>query len=348
MQQGHPSRVPFPTRVGVLFLIVLLAGCAIDLGHTDAIPSLTDVQVQLSWVHTIEFTGLYMADSHGYYANQGLNVELLNGGYDDQNSYIDPVQAVLDGKATFGVTGADVILTSRAQGKPLVAIASIYQRSPVVLIAFGSHKLLHPEDLRGKRVATEPGTSPGLAYDALLASLGISHSDITEIPRTDFTTRPLLSGDVDVLLSFVTDDAINAKRFDPDSTILLMSDYGIDIYANVIFTTEDMINDNPEIVERFVHATVQGLQRAIDDPQGAAAYVLDHFGTTFTLDYAALQEPGMLASVPLIKPAGSQPGMMQPERWGITYQILEDLALLDQPVNVREAYTLDFIESAYD
>ncbi|MEO8394046.1 MAG: ABC transporter substrate-binding protein, partial [Chloroflexota bacterium] len=334
-------------QVGVLFFVALLASCASVPGATVTPTPKTDVKVQLSWVDTIEFAGLYMAESQGYYADQGLNVELQKGGYDSQGNYIDPVQTVLDGQTSFGITGADVILTSRAEGKPLVAIASIYQRSPVALIALSSQNLLHPADLKGKRVATEPGTSLGISYDALLASQHISHSDITEIPRTDFTTQPLLSGEVDVLLSFVTDDAINARNFDKGSTLLLMSDYGIDIYTNVIFTTEDMIKNHPDVVERFVRATVQGLQTAVDDPESAANYVLDKFGATFTTDYRALQQPGMLVSLPLLKPAGNQAGMMQPEKWERIYQILDSLGLLKQSVDVQQAYTLDFLQKAY-
>jgi ABC-type nitrate/sulfonate/bicarbonate transport system substrate-binding protein len=337
----HPPKPIYP----LLILALLLIGCSTTPVKNTPVP--TNHKVQLSWVHTFEFAGLYMAQKQGYFAGQSLNVELLNGGYDDAGNYIDPVEAVVSGKAAFGITGADVILTARADGKPVVAIAAIYQRSPVALIALGDKHVVRPKDLIGKKVATEPGTSLGIAYNALLKSEGIDHTQIVEIPRTDFTTKPLLSGEVDVLLSFITDDGINAKLHDKNTTYVLMSDYGIDIYTNVIFTTEDMIKNKPEQVQGFVSAVVQGLQYAVDNPQVAAQYVLDTYGSSLTPDYKAIQEPGMLASVPLINPIGSPPGMMTAKAWQETYAILNDQKLLPHPVDAETAYTLAFLKKVY-
>ncbi|MCC7205764.1 MAG: ABC transporter substrate-binding protein, partial [Anaerolineae bacterium] len=300
----------------------MAGGVDLDQGQRTAL------RVQLSWVHTLEFAGLYMADKQGFFAEQGLHVELVNGGYDSDGNYIDPVDAVTSGAASFGVTGADVILTRRAAGASIVAVASIYQRSPVALIALGAQRVIHPHDLIGKRIATEPGTSLGFAYDAFLMSQGISHGQVIEIPRTNFTTQPLLDHEVDVLLSFITDDGVNARKHDPETTILLLSDYGIDFYTNLIFASEAVIRDQPQVVSGFVKAVVKGLQYAVDNPQEAAQYVVDTYASYLTPDYVALQEPAMLASVPLIDPIGSRPGMILPAKMDATHQILLEQGVL--------------------
>ncbi len=221
------ARVHFRFQVGksvALLLAFLLTACAAASPTATLVPQ-TKLSVQLSWIHGLEFAGFYMADKQGYFAEHNLAVDLVQGGYDDKGNYIDPVQAVLSGKANFGIAGADVVLTGRAQGQPLVAVATIYQRSPVALISLSKKNINKPQDLIGKRVNTEPGTTVGLSYDALLASQNIDHKQVTEIPRTDFTAKPVLDDQVDVLVSFITDDAIQVKR--------ILDTYGKDLPADV-------------------------------------------------------------------------------------------------------------------
>src|SRR5258708_2496593 len=346
MSRREPHHRSLASVITVLLLISLVAACAAPGPTATPVPK-TKVGVQLSWIHGLEFAGFYMAEKKSYFADQNLSVDLMNGGYDKDGNYIDPVQAVINKKADFGIAGADVILTGRAQGQPLVAIAAIYQRSPVALIALGKSKVNNPKDLIGKKVNTEPGTTIGISYDALLAAQGIDHKQVTEIPRTDFTAKPVISGDVDVLVSFITDDAIQTRRSDPNASVIVLSDYGIDIYSDVIFTTEDMIATKPAVVQAFVNATVKGMQAVIDAPKEATQYILDTYGKDLPADVQSLQEPGLLASLPLLNPAGSKPGKMQAEKWQSIYQILDKQGLLTKPVDVKTAYTLQFLDAAY-
>jgi NitT/TauT family transport system substrate-binding protein len=125
--------------------------------------------------------------------------------------------------------------------------------------------------------------------------------------------------------------------------VLLPSDYGIDLYANVIFTTEEMIKTEPDVVEAFVRATTRGMQRAIQDPDAATKLTLAR-GTDLN---PASEAESMRLALPLMNPAGSQPGMMTAESWQTAYQILRDQGLLKQELDVQQAYTLTFLDKAY-
>lgn len=308
---------------------------------------LTETSVQFSWIHTIEFTGFYEAVRQGFYAANGLNVRLDGGGFDANGAYIDPVTRVVNGEVDFGVAGADVLLKARAEGKPLVAIASIYQRSPVVLISLADSNITKPQDLIGKTVSTQSATTVGIAYEAMLAAEGIDQSQLTEVERTDFTLAPLFNGDVDVLPGFVTNDGIQAEMAEEDVNFILVADYGIEIYGNVIFTTEETILAKPELVESFVKATVQGMQWVIDNPDAAAQNVLDTYGEGMSPEVAAVQEAGMQASLPLLSPAGSKPGMMTDAAWEGAHEILVTQGIIEDSVDVSTAYTLTFLDRAY-
>jgi len=125
--------------------------------------------------------------------------------------------------------------------------------------------------------------------------------------------------------------------------VVLPSDYGIDLYANVIFTTEDMIKTQPDLVEAFVGATVHGMQRAIEDPEAATRLTLAR-GTNLN---PTSEAESMRLALPLMNPAGSRPGMMTAENWRTAYRILHDQGLLAQQLDVDQAYTLTFLDKVY-
>ncbi|MCZ7540408.1 MAG: ABC transporter substrate-binding protein [Anaerolineae bacterium] len=345
-------------RVGLFLLVVLLvaalAACGDDdkngdnkpSGGTQPPASLTQTSIQFSWVHNVEFIGFYVAEQQGYYRDAGLEVRLDGGGFDESGAFIDPVQAVLDGKADFGVTGAHVLLAHRAEGAPIVAVATIYQRSPVVLIALSESGITRPQDLVGHRVSTQPtNATVGLAYEALLAAQGIDRAQIQETMRTDFTSNPLFTDEAEVLAGFVTTEGVQVRQRDPEANFIMVSDYGIDIYSSVIFTTEDLIASQPDMVRAFLQATMKGTQWAVEQPdQAVEAFLKSTYGQPYAED-REVHLLGMQSSIPLLVPAGGQPGIMDDDNWTFTHQTLLDLGLLTAPLDVEAAYTLDFLSA---
>jgi ABC-type nitrate/sulfonate/bicarbonate transport system substrate-binding protein len=332
-----------------LFAILgLLAGCSASQSQPTAVP-ITPTSVQLSWFHTIEFTGFYEAARQNYYQDAGLEVRLDAGGFDASGAYIDPVAQVVSGKADFGVAGADVLLKARSEGQPVVAVAALYQRSPVALISLADKNIARPQDLIGKKIAVQPANSTvGIAYEALLTSQNITHSDLIEIERTDYNTVNILfDNEVDVLSGFITNDGMKAKLRSDAVNFILISDYGIDIYSNVIFTTEDTIKNRPQLVEAFVKATIHGIQWSVNEPAKSAANVVERYGKDMAPDIKDSQQPGMLASVPLLNPAGSRPGQMKDDLWQKAHQILLEQGIITQPIDIKAAYNLTFVDKAY-
>ncbi len=339
--------------VGLLASLVL-AGCG--AAAPTATPELppASASIQLSWFHSIEFAGVYEALNQGYASQNKLDLTIKEGGITADGAYIDPVTEVQSGNAEFGIAGADVLLRARAAGSPLVAIAAIYQRSPVALVSLKDSNVLKPADLAGKTIGiAPPDTTVYISYRALLESEQVDPATITEVPvLPQSSVDDLFSGKIDVLHAFITHEATQARARDASVNVLLLSDYGIDIYSidiysNVIFTTESMIAEHPETVQAFINALTKGLTWAVDHPEDAAKHVVETYGATMAPPIQALQDEGMLASVPLIRPAGSQPGMMNAKIWDNTEQVLLSQKLIDKPLDVAKAYTLTFLNSVY-
>jgi ABC-type nitrate/sulfonate/bicarbonate transport system substrate-binding protein len=323
-------------------LLCLLAACS----TTPATPTPTQtapISIQLSWVHTIEFAGFYEADDKGYYSDAGLTVEMRPGGFDADGNFIAPIDEVASGNADFGIADGGALLLARAEGKPVVAIAAIYQRSPVTFMSLADSDITSPEDLVGKNVQLYSVIS-GAPFRALVTSQQIDPDSITVTERTDFTSAPLTSGDADVIDGWITNEAVGMTLDGIEFNNLLVSEYGIDMYPNVIITSEATIADRPDLVRGFLAATVQGMQAAVDDPEHAAQLAVS-LNTDNNLEH---ETEGMRRSLPLLNPAGSKPGMMQQESWQLTYDTLVGEGLLAADTDVNAAYTLSFINDVYD
>jgi ABC-type nitrate/sulfonate/bicarbonate transport system substrate-binding protein len=348
MQRLTSRRWQHLLRLWLVAMGILLAGCGQRTPDAGAGPK-APTSVQFSWVHTIEFVGFYEAARQNYYNEANLDVRLDKGGFDASGAYIDPVARVVSGASDFGIAGADVVLKARAEGQPIVAVAAIYQRSPVVLISLAEKKIVQPQDLVGRRIAIQPPNSTlGISYEAFLRSQHIDHAQLQESPRTDYNTVDVLFNDeTDVLPGFITNDGMKAKQRSDTAQFIVLSDYGIDIYSNVIFTTEKLIKERPELVEGFLRATIQGMQWAVENPDKTVEHVLATYGSEMPPEIQATQQPGMQASIALINPAGSPSGQMTAEAWAYAHQVLLDQGILKQPIAVEAAYNLEFLERIY-
>jgi ABC-type nitrate/sulfonate/bicarbonate transport system substrate-binding protein len=320
----------------VALTALLISGCNSTNQPAAAAAPATPVIVQLAWVNSAEYSGFYVAEEKGYYANENLIVTL------NELGDVSPIDQVTAGKADFGITSADNLLSARAKGTPVVAIATIFQRSPVAFISLAEKNITRPQDLIGKKVLVHFEGTTGLVYHALLASQGIDPAKVESVPRTDFGNQPLLDGQVDVMDAFITNQPVQLAQEGHSVNAILASDYGIDIYANLIFTSEATLANKPELVEGFLRATIQGMQRALQDPKDAVALAV---ARNSDLSLEAETET-MNRSLPLLNPAGGRPGIMRLEDWEITYQILLDQGILDKPLDVKAAYNLSFLEKA--
>jgi ABC-type nitrate/sulfonate/bicarbonate transport system substrate-binding protein len=334
---GQSNVKPFVVSI----LLFLLAAC----NTVPATPTPTQtapISVQLSWVHTIEFAGLYEADDKGYYSDAGLTVTMRPGGFNADGNFISPIDEVASGNADFGIADAGALLQARAEGKPVVAIAAIYQRSPVTFMSLADSNISHPEDLVGKNVQLYSVIS-GAPFRALVTSQQLDPDSITVIERTDFTSMPLVNGHADVIDGWITNEAVGMTLDGIEFNNLLVSDYGIDMYPNVIIASEASIANRPDLVRSFLDATLQGMQAAVDNPEEVAQLAVN-LNADNNLEH---EIEGMQRSLPLLNPAGSKPGMMQPAGWQLTYETLVEEELLPPNTEINDAYTLSFLNDIY-
>lgn len=335
-------KIELLTKNLISLALVLLVACSASgaPGKPTQTGSLTRTSIQFSWVDTIEFSGFYEAQEHGYYAQENLEVRLDKGGFDAAGNYIDPVQRVVEGQADFGIFSADGLILARAKGQPVVAIAAIYQRSPLAIVSLQKSNLRAPRDFIGKRVGVNFGSDDAI-FMALLAAQDIAPTEVT-IVAADPSLNALIKGDVDAQMGFLTNEpvALQARGYEP--SVILPADYGLDLYSNVIFTTDKLIAAQPDLIERFLRATLRGYKEAIADPKHAAQLsVKRNPELSLETELASMQ-----ASLPLLKPAGSELGLMTAANWNRAHEFLVSQKLVE-PINVNQVYTLAFLNKIY-
>jgi NitT/TauT family transport system substrate-binding protein len=322
--------------VGLLLSGLLLLGC----GVTRPPKQLDEVKLQLKWVHQAQFAGFYVAQEKGYYAKEGINVTFLEGG-----QAVDIARTVISGQADFGVLTPEFIFLSRSKGAPLTAVAAIYRRSAVVFVSTAESGIVRPSDFVGKTVAARnPGgfQESEIQFNAMMKKVGVDFSRIKIVPY-DSTYAEFYNGNVNVTSCYSTTGLVKIRQKGVRLNLIWPSDYGIHFYSDTLVTADKLISEKPDLVTRFLRASIKGWQEAVEDLQEAV---------TVTLKYAEVKDPGlqmtmMEAMLPLVYTGEDKIGWMKEEIWQGMYRILSEQKLVSKSFDVSQAYTLRFLNEIY-
>ena len=303
-------------------------------GMLTAAEAEESVTLRLKWFHQAQFAGFYVAKDKELYKAAGLNVDIQPGGPD-----FPAIQMVTGGNEQFGVTAADQILIARSKGVPVVALAVIFRRNPFVLFSLAKSGIKAPADYVGKNIGVKIGGNEELIYRAILAKAGIDKAKLNEIP-VKFDITPLLAGAVDVWPGYLINEVLAAREKGFDVNIVSPPDYGIDLYADTLFTTEKMLKEKPDVVRKFVSATLRGWSSAIAAPEEAAQITVK-YGAKLTYEHELAM---MKASLPLLQPDAQPVGWMDAANWSATQKLLVEAGFQKTPVEIGKAFTVEFLK----
>lgn len=323
----------------IAFLFLLLFANHNYQWLTKNQPPLTDITVQLKWLHQAQFAGMYVAQEKGFYAEEGLNAALIPFSFEDR----DPIEKVIDGSVDFGVTGASELVIAQAKGVSAKAIATIYKLSPFSLYSLKESNIEYPIDLVGKRIGIEEGTDGEHLLALMLKNQGIEKESITEIP-IGYSADELIAGVTDVSMGYIINEPFGAIEAGHEVNTMLMADYGASIYGDVLIASDEMINDNPDLVLRFLRATLKGWSYAIENPSESLPIVLK-----YAKDRTWAHEAYMLReSVPLIHTGETPIGWMKDEEWTLVHQVIPNLDQRQMMSEKMNNYTTEFLEEIYN
>jgi len=222
------------------------------------------VKLALDWYPNANHLGLYIALDEGYFEDQNLEVEIYTPS--DPSTVLQTVAA---GSDDFGMNYQPDVLIARDEGVPVVSVLGMVQHPLNSMMTLKSSGIYSPDDLKGKKVGY-----PGIPWneDALATMLqtsGISISDVEVVNVGWELGSSLISNTVDAIVgAYYSHESILLENEGYPVNVIRMEDWGVpDYYELVLVTSEDYLEKNPKIVERFTTAVIKGYTKAINDPQ---------------------------------------------------------------------------------
>ena len=251
---------------------MLLAGCGERSGEKDPLQEREQVSVVLDWTPNTNHTGLYVAEHEGYFAQEGLEVEILLPGE------ATPEQLVASGQEDFGISYQENVTYARTQDIPIVSIAAIIQHNTSGFASLKEAGIETPKDFEGKIYGGWGSPIEKAVIDTIMRKDGadIDQVEYINIGNTDFFTA-VERGDIDFAWIYYGWTGIEAELRNIPLNMIYVNEYSdaLDYYTPVIITSESMISDKESTIRKFLKAVSRGYQFAIKHPDEAADILIE-------------------------------------------------------------------------
>ena len=286
----------------------------------------------------LPFVAAYVAQKEGYFEEQGLDVDILH-------SSGQHLQLLLAGDVDVTTADAGSVVKRRSDpGAPIRAIALFGQKGQQAFAALESSGITTPADWEGKTFGYKISVPP--EYLAVLRAAGVDRGEITEV-SVGFDPRILSEGQVDVLAVFKSNEPDTLARIGAPVRLFDPAHFGVPAIGLTYIVTEEMIDERPDVVERFLKATMRGFAFALENEQAAVDIVLE-FAPQEIREHQLFmlrQELGDGLG-PVTDTAGL--GAMTDGQWRALYDHLLEFEAIPQPFDYRTAYDDQFIRRIYD
>ena len=233
--------------------------------------------LRLDWVINGKLAPFYTAQEKGFYDQEGLDVEIQEG-----SGSVKTVAVIASGADTFGFADAGAIIRGISEDAPIQIVADILQKNPMGVFYLESSGIKAPKDLEGRTVSVVPSGSVAPIFPAFLALNGVDPQKLTIVSVEAAAAPPaLVQGKIEAMTGELV-DLITAQSFEPSKPFgsLLFADYGINLVSHGLIVHTGTIQEKPELVRRFVRASLQGWSYAQERPEEAAEIVNRRFPET--------------------------------------------------------------------
>jgi ABC-type nitrate/sulfonate/bicarbonate transport system substrate-binding protein len=324
------------TIIVVSLSVLIASGLGCKRGTEDGAEEIVEIDFLLDWKAGPEYLGYIVAVDKGYYADVGLDVTLIEG-----TGAPDAIKVVAAGKYKLGVSSAAATVTGKSEGMPVISLAAIFQRSPVVIYALTSSGISEPSDLVGKKLGCLYGSSSYNEYKGMMGAQGIPLEDVIEVGAS-WDVQPLVTGEVDALMGYTQNQPNLVRKTGHEVNEIFVDDWGVNIYGSVVVANTEWLEGNEEVTRKFVEASIKGWEFCRENPEEAVEICLEK--------YPGLERDFVTASnrdtLPLLESDDTVKyglGYQTEERWLNTQSILKDQGLIEKEVEPDGLFTNAFL-----
>jgi PAS domain S-box-containing protein len=287
----------------LLIIITLLSACLVTAAQAK-FDTLRTVTLQLPSHHQFRFAGYYTASNNGYFREKGLRVIIK-----DSSPSINSIESVSQGYAQYGVAGGELVF-HRLQGKPVIALASIFQHSSTVFLCKKDSGITSPQDMIGRTILLSDDYD-STEYLAVLNSENIPLNRVKFVDA-DFNPMDFDTGAIDVISGKITNEPFLLKQQGISFTLVKPSTYGIDFYGDTLFTSEQEVRSHLEDVQAIREASLKGWKYAMEHPHEIVDLIQSKYHSPKSHDYLTFEANTLRK---LINPDNIELGHMNPGRW---------------------------------
>ncbi len=325
----------------VLFTLIaaLLAACGPAATATPtAAPTaktLVHIRLPMGYIPNVQFAPFYVAVEKGYFEEAGIEVEF------DYSFETDGVALVGADTLQFGIASGDQVLQARANNLPIVYVGAWYQKYPVSIISVADQNIQSPKDLKGKKIGL-PGLF-GASYVGLRAVLhnaGMQESDVTLESIGFNQVEAFTTGKNPIIVGYAANEPVVLTAKGYPLTELRIADYA-QLASNGIITNEKTIQNNPELVRKFVDAVLKGIESTISDPGAAFEICKKHVPNLDQIEDPRTQMQVLTTSIELWRTPTL--GLSDPAAWENMQKVLLDMKLYPTALDLSKAFTNDFL-----
>ncbi len=252
------------TIISILLIILVLVGIT-SCKPKQSTQDLKKIKVVLDWTPNTNHTGLYVALEKGFFADEGLDVSIIQPG---QNS---AEQIVASGNAQFGISYQESVIRACIEDIPLVSLAAIIQHNSSGFASLKSMNIRRPKDFEGKRYGSSGWPTEVEIVKSVMQADSSSYEKVKTVEGvTDFFST--IGKDADFEWIYWGWDGVEALRRGIELNYIAVKDLNpvFDYYTPVIITNQKAIESNPELVKSFMTAIAKGYDFTIQHSKEAA------------------------------------------------------------------------------
>lgn len=303
---------------------------------------LTSVTYGTNWYAQAEHGGFYQAIATGIYQDHGLDVTIKMGG-----PQVNGTQLLMGGAIDFFMGYGSGALNGVQENIPKITVASIFQKDPQILIAHPDQGIETLEDLQGKPVFIS--SAANTTYWPLLAAK-YGFTEAMKRPY-NFNPGPFLTDKSSAQQGYLSSEPLAIQKeggFEP--VVFLLADYGYDPYSTTIEARTELVENDPDLVQRFVDASIKGWYSYLEGDPTPGNELIKQDNPEMTDEQIAYGIEKMKEYGIVISGDAQEMGIgaMSDRRWQSFYNEMVAAGVMDSDLDYTQAFTLDFVNKGVE
>ena len=306
-----------------------------------------DVKLRLNWMYYGSHAGFALGKVKGFYKDAGINLDIRSG-----NGSSSAHRLVANGDSDFSYGSCGSMVNLAAQGAALISVAVIDAMGSEAILVRPDAGITKISDLRGKKLLTTANAGVNTFFPIVLATAGLAPTDITltNVPDGALVSSYLQgAGDTVGMLGGIDDKPAEIKKNGGAAPVIFpYSAYGVNQVGYCIVARKDMVAKNPDLVKRFVQATIKSYKAAEANPDEAIAAIGDIVGGTMNEDEGKAQARAVLdVTLSLLYSAANKDrtlGLNVPSDWESMVTLMKKYSDLAPRVESAQFYTNEFVK----